>query len=155
MMSRERLFNLRYTASYNYDSSVLVLAMKLVLSRISQRRSAASHYLYAMCKQNISILRRILPFSLSALQVMALVALFEYGHAVFPAAWDTVVQCVKCVDILGLTMSKEDVKFSTLPVSKVHLNDCHSFADQKPQSRDGCKWKSDTGRAGRFMSSKE
>ena len=130
MMSTERLSNLQRTATYNYDASVLVLAMKLVLSRISQRRSAANHYLYTICKQNIGILRRTLPFSISALQAMALVALFEYGHAIYPAAWDTVVQCVKCVDILGLTMSREDAESATLPVSRVLPKYCQASADR-------------------------
>ena len=36
------------------------------------------------------------------LQALILVALYEYGHGIYPAAWMTVGQCVRYADFLGI-----------------------------------------------------
>lgn len=81
------------------DLAMLFLAMKLITAPASDRTNNA---LYKTAKEFLSKLESGGALSLRILQAMVLVAMYEYGHAIYPAAWMTVGSCVRYCDILGL-----------------------------------------------------
>ncbi|KAK4190477.1 hypothetical protein QBC35DRAFT_489655 [Podospora australis] len=58
--------------------------------------------LYAAAKRFMSLLENGGSVSLQLLQGMVLVALYEIGHGVYPAAWMTVAACARYAEVLGL-----------------------------------------------------
>lgn len=101
------------------DLAMLFLAMLLVSCReFVGRECAARHPLYAASKRFLALLEAGGNVSLMHLQAMLLVAVYEFGHALYPAAWMTVAQCARYVDVLGLPSFKE---------SSLMLGSCVSF----------------------------
>ncbi len=84
------------------DLALLFLAMKLITSRPDEGVAVADTSLYMACKRCLSLLESAGTMSLQYLQAMLLVALYEYGHAVYPAAWMTIGACARYSDLLGL-----------------------------------------------------
>ncbi|KXJ91363.1 hypothetical protein Micbo1qcDRAFT_204613 [Microdochium bolleyi] len=106
MVSARRLTAALQTGPLQFDVALLLLAMKLATTRLADGTNAADHYFYAACKRYTNSLPAIPYLSLSLLQALVLVAVYEYGHGIFPAAWMTIGQCVQCMEILGLALSK-------------------------------------------------
>jgi hypothetical protein len=88
------------------DLAVLFLAMKLVTSKPTDGVAMGEYYLYTAAKRFLSLLESCGSISVMNLQALILVALYEYSHAIYPAAWMTVGACVKYVDLLGLPSYK-------------------------------------------------
>ncbi|KKY31101.1 putative fungal specific transcription [Diaporthe ampelina] len=65
-------------------------------------RSATDSHLYAACKRFLAQLESAGTVSILFLQAMVLVALYEFGHSVYPAAWMTSGSCVRYAAMLGL-----------------------------------------------------
>jgi hypothetical protein len=82
------------------DLAMLFFAMRLV---IAQADEVVEGRLYAMAKSFLATLEGNGVVSLLCLQAMVLVALYEYGHAIYPAAWMTVGACARYADILMLS----------------------------------------------------
>jgi hypothetical protein len=80
------------------DLAMLFLGMKLVTTGDVDCVS-----LYTTAKNFVARLESNGALSLLCLQAMVLVALYEYGHAIYPAAWMTVGSCARYADVLGLT----------------------------------------------------
>ncbi|KAK3394387.1 hypothetical protein B0H63DRAFT_460785 [Podospora didyma] len=99
------------------DLAMLFLAMKLITSLPVEGVEAAASPLYTASKRFLALLESSGTLSLLHLQAMILVALYEYGHAIYPAAWMTVAQCARYVEIVGLPSFKE---------SSVMLGSCKS-----------------------------
>lgn len=84
------------------DLAMLFLAMKLITSRPEQGTSCQKNSLYAVSKRFLASLESAGAVSLLYLQAMLLVAYYEYGHAIYPAAWMTIGACSRYSEILGL-----------------------------------------------------
>lgn len=117
MVSTRRLTASLQTGSMQFDTALLLLAMKLVTSRLEEGSTAVDHYLYAACKRYTNTLPETPFLSLSFLQATILVSLYEYGHGILPAAWFTIGQCIQYLDLLGLVLSKVDGDAGNRPVS--------------------------------------
>ncbi|KAF5576004.1 fungal specific transcription factor [Fusarium pseudocircinatum] len=82
------------------DLAMLFLGMKLVTTPAIDITDST---LYDTAKSFLAILESNGVVSLLRLQAMILVALHEYSHAIYPAAWMTIGSCARYTDILGLT----------------------------------------------------
>ena len=89
------------------DLALLFLAMKLIIT-IPQDDAAGSP-IYTACKRTLALLEVSGAVSLQYLQAMLLVALYEYGHAIFPSAWMTIGSCARYSDFLGLPSFDEGI----------------------------------------------
>ncbi|KAK7229675.1 hypothetical protein V2G26_001845 [Clonostachys chloroleuca] len=83
------------------DLAMLFLGMKLVTAP-APAHHVADCAMYTTAKDFLARLERNGAVSLLCLQAMALVALYEYGHAIYPAAWMTIGSCTRYSDALGL-----------------------------------------------------
>ncbi len=89
------------------DLPLLYLAMKLITSQPQIGFEAAENYLYTASKRVLSLLESIGTASILYLQALILVALYEYGQGIYPAAWMTVGQCVRYADFLGISSGED------------------------------------------------
>lgn len=81
------------------DLAMLFLAMKLVTAPVELVLDLT---LYREAKGFLARLESGGIISLLMLQAMVLIAVYEYGHAIYPAAWMTIGSCARYSDILGL-----------------------------------------------------
>ncbi|KAJ0115829.1 hypothetical protein J7T55_003998 [Diaporthe amygdali] len=90
------------------DLALLFLAMRLVTTAPTpEMRSAADSHLYTACKRFLAQLESAGTLSILYLQALILVALYEFGHSVYPAAWMTSGSCVRYAAMLGLPSYQE------------------------------------------------
>ncbi|KAI1075032.1 fungal-specific transcription factor domain-containing protein [Whalleya microplaca] len=89
------------------DVALLYLTMKLVASSPQGGFLASENYLYTASKRFVALLDSVGTVSIHHLQALLLVALYEYGHGIYPAAWMTVASCVRYSDFIGLPSYKE------------------------------------------------
>lgn len=82
------------------DLAMLFIGMKLVTT---QPNDVAAAGLYSTAKDFLARLESNGAISLLCLQALVLVALYEYSHAIYPAAWMTIGSCVRYAEILGFT----------------------------------------------------
>ncbi|KAG5780673.1 hypothetical protein H9Q73_005664 [Fusarium xylarioides] len=82
------------------DLAMLFLGMKLVTTAAIDITDST---LYDTAKSFLASLESNGVVSLLCLQAMILVALYEYSHAIYPAAWMTIGSCARYSDILGIT----------------------------------------------------
>ncbi|KAF5562480.1 hypothetical protein FPHYL_5674 [Fusarium phyllophilum] len=82
------------------DLAMLFLGMKLVTTPAIDITDSS---LYDTAKSFLASLESNGVVSLLCLQAMILVALYEYSHAIHPAAWMTIGSCARYSDILGIT----------------------------------------------------
>jgi hypothetical protein len=82
------------------DLAMLFLAMKLVTTR-----PESTENLYETTRDFLRTLEASNVISIRYLQAMVLVALYEYSHSLYPAAWMTVGACSRYADIIGLSPS--------------------------------------------------
>ncbi|KAJ6100035.1 hypothetical protein N7467_001570 [Penicillium canescens] len=87
------------------DLAVLFLAMKLVTTHPESTES-----LYETTRAFLRTLEADNVISIRCLQAIILVALYEYSHALYPAAWMTVGACSRYADIIGLSPSGRCLK---------------------------------------------
>ncbi|KAH8899364.1 hypothetical protein GQ53DRAFT_836418 [Thozetella sp. PMI_491] len=89
------------------DLAMLFLAMKLVTAPPVQGTRAVDNPLYPMARRFLSLLESSGTVSLQYVQALVLLAIYEMGHAVYPAAWMTVGACSRYADILGIPSFRE------------------------------------------------
>ncbi|KAI8624200.1 fungal-specific transcription factor domain-containing protein [Xylariaceae sp. FL1651] len=89
------------------ESTFLCLAMMLMAWQPIDGLMATRNYLYFAAKQFSAQLEHAGTVSLCYLQALVLIALYEYSHGIYPAAWMTVGQCVRYADFVGLPSYKE------------------------------------------------
>ncbi|KAF4430509.1 fungal specific transcription factor [Fusarium acutatum] len=82
------------------DLAMLFLGMKLITTSAVDITDSA---LYHTAKGFLASLQSNGVVSLLCLQAMILVALYEYSHAIYPAAWMSIGACARYADILGIT----------------------------------------------------
>jgi hypothetical protein len=83
------------------DVAMLFLAMKLITSPHKPHSS-----LYSNAKTFLAHFEASGYVSLLVLQAMVFVAAYEYGHAIYPAAWLTVGACSRYAEMLGLGLGR-------------------------------------------------
>lgn len=109
------------------DLALLFLAMKVIITvPRSDMRSAADSHLYAACKRFLAQLESVGTLSILYLQAMILVALYEFGHSVYPAAWMTSGSCVRYAAMLGLPTYQE---------SSTILGQCTTWTEAEERRR--------------------
>lgn len=90
------------------DLALLFLAMKLITTTPSPGlASAADMPLYGVSKRFMALLESAGTVSILYLQAMILIALYEYSHAIYPAAWMSSGNCVRYAAMLGLPSYSE------------------------------------------------
>jgi hypothetical protein len=91
------------------DIAMLFTAMKLIISQPGSNMivDSSSDSLYRLAKNFLQLLEANGCLSLPCLQAMILIALYEYSHAIYPAAWMTIGACSRYADILGISPGKE------------------------------------------------
>lgn len=55
--------------------------------------------------------------SLIYLQAMTLMAVYEYSHSIYPAAWMTVGSCARLAELLGISPGKDSMNIMSPIVS--------------------------------------
>lgn len=104
------------------DLALLFLAMKLITTTPSSGlTSTADMPLYRVSKQFMALLESAGTVSILYLQAMILIALYEYSHAIYPAAWMTVGNCVRYAAMLGLPSYGEAADILGPCVRLLHL----------------------------------
>ncbi|KAH8682267.1 fungal-specific transcription factor domain-containing protein [Xylariales sp. PMI_506] len=98
----------RVTLGYQWwiaggDVALLLLAMKLITSQPQKGYTAAENYLYTAAKRQATHLEGLGTTSLEFLQALVLLALYEYGQGVYPAAYMTTGQCIRYSEYLELS----------------------------------------------------
>ncbi|KAF2195138.1 hypothetical protein K469DRAFT_722435 [Zopfia rhizophila CBS 207.26] len=81
------------------DTVLLLLAMRLVTQ---SRRDETTRSLYELTKKCYSYIEQSNLFTLKLLQSGLLIALYEIGHAIFPAAYLTIRNCANVGHALGV-----------------------------------------------------
>jgi len=103
------------------DLAMLFLAMKLIISYPEEGVASADNPIYIASKRYLSLLESSGTVTLCYLQSLLLVALYEYGHAIYPAAWMTVGACARYADMLGLPMFADTAVVLGSPVGNSFL----------------------------------
>jgi hypothetical protein len=91
---------------------MLFFAMNLINTK-PDAAMTNEYSLYSTAKGFLAGLEASGYVSLMSLQAWILVALFEYSHAIYPAAWMTVGACARYSEVLGLSYGKD--KLGILP----------------------------------------
>ncbi|KAK3953508.1 hypothetical protein QBC32DRAFT_257607 [Pseudoneurospora amorphoporcata] len=89
------------------DLAMLFLAMKLIVTPPQEGIDAADNELYTAAKGLLALLESGGCVSLLCLQAMVLVAMYEYGQGIMPAAWMAVAACARYAEMCGLPGFKE------------------------------------------------
>ncbi|KAK3362698.1 hypothetical protein B0T25DRAFT_586894 [Lasiosphaeria hispida] len=109
------------------DLAMLFLAMKLVTSQpVAGVDSAVDNHLYTASKRFLALLEGSGTLSLIHLQSMILVTLYEFGHAIYPAAWMSIAMCARYIDIIGIPSFKE---------SSLMLGSCATWTESEERRR--------------------
>lgn len=99
------------------DVALLYLCMKLVASGLPDGAESSRAPLYLTAKRFASLLEMNGAVSLQRLQANLLIVWYEYGHAIYPAAWMTAGWCVRYGNLLGLSGHHEAIQLLGRPVS--------------------------------------
>lgn len=84
------------------DLALLFLCMKLVISRPQEGLENTYNPIYAAAKRFLALMEAGGMVSLMMLQTYILVALYEMGQSIYPAAWMTVGSSVRYGQLLGV-----------------------------------------------------
>jgi hypothetical protein len=95
------------------DIAMLFLSMKLVISTPKELDGYPIYPVYPIAKPFMSNLMNSALVSVIGLQATVLVALYEYSHGIYPAAWVTVGTCGRYAELLGLSSNLKGI--SPLP----------------------------------------
>lgn len=89
------------------DLAMLFLGMKLIVTLPVEGMDSADNPVYRAAKRLLALLESGGCVSLLCLQGMILVALYEYGQGIYPAAWMSVAACARYAEMCGLPGFKE------------------------------------------------
>lgn len=84
------------------DLALLFLCMKLIVSRPQDGIESSQSPIYVSAKRFLALLEATGAVSLLVLQASLLIVWFEYGQAIYPAAWMSVGWCVRYANLLGI-----------------------------------------------------
>lgn len=137
------------------DLALLFLAMRIITTQPQDGVRPAELPLYGCVKRVLAMVESSGLVSLMYLQALVLVALYEFGHAIYPAAWMTVGACVRYADMLGLPnfkdgnvtlgicVSKRNVRGSPIRLGTLTVRNRVRPHGRKPRSADvsgGASW---------------
>ncbi|TVY90069.1 Depudecin biosynthesis cluster-specific transcription activator [Lachnellula willkommii] len=97
------------------DLALLFLCMKLIISRPQDGIESSQNPIYLAAKRFISLLEMSGAATLLILQANLLVMWYEYGQAIYPAAWMTAGWCVRYGNLLGINGQSEAVQILGRP----------------------------------------
>jgi len=100
------------------DLALLFLCMKLVISRPQDGIESSQNPIYVSAKRFIALMEATGTASLLMLQANILVAWFEYGQAIYPAAWMSAGWCTRYGNMLGINGNEHTTDLIGRPVSK-------------------------------------
>lgn len=89
------------------DLALLFLCMKLIISTPPDGLEASQNPLYLSAKRFIALLEAAGSVSLHVLQANLLVTWYEYGQAIYPAAFMSAGWCVRYGNMLGISGNSE------------------------------------------------
>lgn len=84
------------------DLALLFLCMKLIASRPQDGIESSQNPLYVSAKRFLALLEAAGTASLLVLQANLLITWFEYGQAIYPAAWMSAGWCLRYGSMLGI-----------------------------------------------------
>lgn len=112
VISKKRWFNLHLHSDKlpNNSVQILLLCMKLILwkpgiTRLDRDPRMEEYYL---AKQALSEAEQCGTMSLPLLQAMLLLSIYEYAHAVYPAAYMTIAACVRYSTAIGIHKQRRE-----------------------------------------------
>ncbi len=100
------------------DLALLFLCMKLMITRPQEGLESAQHPIYTAAKRFLALMESSGMTSLLVLQSYILVALYEIGQAIYPAAWMSVGACVRYGLLLGIHDHESAAPLLPRPVSE-------------------------------------
>jgi hypothetical protein len=98
------------------DLALLFLCMKLIISRPQDGIESSQNPIYISAKRFDALLEMSGAATLLILQANLLVMWYEYGQAIYPAAWMTAGWCVRYGNLLGINGQSQAVQLLGRPV---------------------------------------
>jgi len=105
------------------DLALLFLAMKLIISKPQDGLESSQSPIYISAKRFIALMEATGTASLLVLQASILVAWYEFGQAIYPAASMSAGWCVRYGNMLGINGHPQAAVLLRSPVS-VYLYSC-------------------------------
>jgi hypothetical protein len=102
------------------DLALLFLCMKLITSRPQDGIESSQNPIYISTKRFVALLEMSGAATLLILQANLLVMWYEYGQAIYPAAWMTAGWCVRYGNLLGISGQSQAVQLLGRPVGAYH-----------------------------------
>lgn len=99
------------------DLALLFLCMKLIISRPQDGIESSQNPVYISAKRFVAIMEATGAASLLVLQANLLVTWYEYGQAIYPAAWMSAGWCVRYGNMLGINGHEKAVELLGNPVN--------------------------------------
>jgi hypothetical protein len=84
------------------DLALLFLSMKLIVSRPQDGIESSQTPIYVSAKRFLALMEATGTVSLTVLQAALLIVWYEYGQAIYPAAWMSAGWCVRYGNLLGI-----------------------------------------------------
>ena len=84
------------------DLALLFLCMKLITARPQDGLESSQIPAYMSTKRFVALMEATGMVSLIVIQANVLITLFEYGQAIYPAAWMSAGWCVRYANMLGI-----------------------------------------------------
>lgn len=98
------------------DLALLFLCMKLITSRPQDGIESSQNPVYLSVKRFIALLEMSGAATLMILQANILIMWYEYGQAIYPAAWMTAGWCVRYGNLLGISGQSQATQLLGRPV---------------------------------------
>jgi hypothetical protein len=89
------------------DLALLFLSMKLITSRPQDGIECSQYSVYISSKRFLALMEATGAASLLVLQANLLITWYEYGQAIYPAAWMSAGWCVRYGNMLGINGHSE------------------------------------------------
>jgi hypothetical protein len=99
------------------DFALLLLCMKLIISRPPDTVESHQTPIYLSAKRFLALSEAAGTVSLRVLQAGLLITWYEYGQAVYPAAFMSAGWCVRYGNLLGVNGNTEALELLGRPVS--------------------------------------
>lgn len=103
------------------DLALLFLAMKLITSRPQDGIETSQSPIYLCAKRFIARLEMSGAATLLVLQASLLVFWYEYGQAIYPAAWMTAGWCVRYGNLIGINGQSQAMQLLGRPVCSTFI----------------------------------
>jgi hypothetical protein len=98
------------------DLALLFLCMKLIISKPQDGIESSQNPIYGSAKRFLALLEAAGTVSLIVLQAALLIVWYEYGQAIYPAAWISAGWCVRYGTLLGINNHAESTQILGRPV---------------------------------------